>query len=271
MRSKIHFITTTSSIEGHPIEKYLGLVTSQSVQGTDIFSDISAGWRDVFGGYSTSYQKKLKLMENRVLAELKLQASQIGANAIIGLKLDFDEISGKGKGMLMLTAQGTAVWIITGEQAINEAELKVVHYKELDYEIGRHRILKESDSSKFRVEEINDIAELANFQIDAFDKVISFIYNEPISLKEHSEMLMEYMSNVSMLSISVHIKSEHFLDTSHHSFKKLQYLLGLVDWFDTQVIFITRAGTAHNSSSASASFTWISTDCLLRKFFKRTI
>lgn len=91
---QIQLITTTTNVEGWSIEKYFGIVTNQVVIGTDLFKDIFASWRDVFGGNVKSYQKELEKLENIALNELKRKASQKGANVIIGLRLDFDEISG---------------------------------------------------------------------------------------------------------------------------------------------------------------------------------
>lgn len=103
------FITTTNSIENHKVEKYYGVVAANVVIGTNIFSDISASFTDFFGGRSESYQNKLQLIYKEVTAELEQKAYRIGANCILGLKIDFDEISGGGKSMFMVSAYGTAI------------------------------------------------------------------------------------------------------------------------------------------------------------------
>ena len=103
------FVSTTSSIANMTIEKHIDLVSANIVIGSNMFSDIAASFTDLFGGQSKSYQNKLKGINNQVIDELKLQASNIGANAIIGLKINFDEISGGGKSMFMVSAVGTAV------------------------------------------------------------------------------------------------------------------------------------------------------------------
>lgn len=103
------FITTTNNVEGIRIRQYLRPVSAHIVAGTDIFSDFAASVRDVFGGRSESYQRQLSSIYNEAIDRLKLEASEIGANGILGLKIDIDEISGKGKSMFMITALGTAV------------------------------------------------------------------------------------------------------------------------------------------------------------------
>ena len=101
-------ITTTPTIEGHPIKAYLGAINVNVVIGTNLFSDFAASLTDVFGGNSGSYQRKMDSMYESAQKELEKKAMRMGANAIVGFKADFDEISGKGKSMFMLSATGTA-------------------------------------------------------------------------------------------------------------------------------------------------------------------
>ena len=104
-------VTTTNSIENAEIEKYIDLISTNVVIGTNFFSDFGASLTDFFGGYSDSYQNKLQKIYSSAIDNLKQKAANMGANAILGLKIDFDEISGKGKSMFMISAIGTAVII----------------------------------------------------------------------------------------------------------------------------------------------------------------
>ena len=101
-------ITVTNNIESCPIEKYLDSICANVVIGTNIFSDIAASFSDFFGGHSGSYKSKLELIYNEATKELKKKAIKLGANAIVGFSVDFDEISGGGKSMFMISASGTA-------------------------------------------------------------------------------------------------------------------------------------------------------------------
>lgn len=103
-------ITTTSTIEGHPVQEYLGIVNAQSIIGANIFKDFLGGLRDVFGGRSKTYEKVLEQAKEDALRELAEKAQQLGANAIIGVDLDFETVGGGGS-MLMVIASGTAVKI----------------------------------------------------------------------------------------------------------------------------------------------------------------
>lgn len=102
-------VTSTNDIKDHKITEYIGLVNANIVVGANLISDWFASWTDVLGGYSNSYQSKLDEIYNKALNELKFKAAKNGANALLGVHFDFDEISGKGKSMFMVTAFGTAV------------------------------------------------------------------------------------------------------------------------------------------------------------------
>ena len=110
-------VLTTSTIEGVSIKKYLKPVSSHLVAGTNLFSDFAASLTDIFGGRSDSYQKQLSSLYIEAIERLKHKAFELGANCVIGLKMDFEEISGKGKSMFMITAIGTAVIIEKNERS----------------------------------------------------------------------------------------------------------------------------------------------------------
>lgn len=103
-------ITTTPTIEGRVITEYNGIVFSEVIVGVNIIKDISAGLRNVFGGRSGSYEKELRSAQREALKELEDRATSLGANAIVGMKLDY-EILGADNGMLMVVGSGTAVTI----------------------------------------------------------------------------------------------------------------------------------------------------------------
>lgn len=102
-------VTTTSTVDGLKIKRYLKPVSAHIVAGTNLFSDFFASFSDVFGGRSQTYQKQLASLYNEATERIKFAAYELGANCIVGLSIDMDEISGKGKSMFMLTAIGTAV------------------------------------------------------------------------------------------------------------------------------------------------------------------
>lgn len=101
-------ITTTPSVEGKQIQSYLGIVAGEAILGANIFKDIFAGIRDIVGGRSAAYERELVRARSVALQELEHNAAALGANAIVGVDLDY-EVIGKGGSMLMVSASGTAV------------------------------------------------------------------------------------------------------------------------------------------------------------------
>ena len=102
-------VTTAPTLENYKIIDTIDIVTSETVFGMNIFRDFFAGITDFFGGRSEASQKILRDARKLCILELKKEAYRAGGNAVIGVDLDYSEISGKGKGMLFLVASGTAV------------------------------------------------------------------------------------------------------------------------------------------------------------------
>lgn len=100
-------ITTTHSIEGKKITAYHGLVSGEAILGANIFKDFFAGIRDIVGGRSAAYEQELRKAKDIAVEEMKQQARSMGANAVIGVDLDYETV-GSGT-MLMVSASGTAV------------------------------------------------------------------------------------------------------------------------------------------------------------------
>lgn len=103
-------ITTTNQIEGYKVTKYLGIATGETIIGANLFKDFMAGIRDIVGGRSNSYEQVLREAKDTALFEMQQRAHAVGANAVIGIDLDYETV-GSGGSMLMVTASGTAVLI----------------------------------------------------------------------------------------------------------------------------------------------------------------
>ena len=103
-------MTTTNKFEGSVIQQYLGIITGEAILGANIFKDIFAGIRDIVGGRSASYEKELQEARRIAFSELEEKAAQLGANAIIGIDIDYETIGDRGS-MLMVSVTGTAVII----------------------------------------------------------------------------------------------------------------------------------------------------------------
>lgn len=101
-------LTTTNSIEGKKVLEYKAIVTGETIIGANFVKDFFAGIRDIVGGRSSSYERVLREAKDSAITEMIERAKTFGANAIIGIDLDYETL-GTGNGMIMVTASGTAV------------------------------------------------------------------------------------------------------------------------------------------------------------------
>ena len=101
-------MTTTPSLEGRRIFAYRGVIAGEAILGANLFKDLFAGIRDLVGGRSGTYEKELRKAREIALRELAAQAEELGANAVVGIDIDY-EVLGEKNGMLMVSASGTAV------------------------------------------------------------------------------------------------------------------------------------------------------------------
>lgn len=101
-------ITTTPSVDGAKITQYLGVVCGEVISGVNFVKDFAAGLTNIFGGRSDSYEEELVDAREQALKELEERAEELGANAVVGVDVDY-EVLGQGGNMLMVSASGTAV------------------------------------------------------------------------------------------------------------------------------------------------------------------
>ena len=99
-------VTTTPTIEGKPIKQYLGIVTGEAILGAHLVKDLFASITDIVGGRSAAYEKELTRARDIALREMEENAKNVGANAIVGIDLDYETVR---QGMLMVSVSGTAV------------------------------------------------------------------------------------------------------------------------------------------------------------------
>jgi uncharacterized protein YbjQ (UPF0145 family) len=129
-------LVTTNNVEGYKVVKYISPVTANVVIGTNIINDLFAGFSDFFGGRSNTYQDRFSEMYDLAIEELREEGKKKGANCILGVKIDLDQISGKGMQMFMLNAIGTAVIIKTEEEYI---EIKNNEKKEAENKMKKEK------------------------------------------------------------------------------------------------------------------------------------
>lgn len=106
-------ITTTPQVQGAEIAQYYGIVTGEAILGANIFKDFFAGIRDIVGGRSAAYEQELRKARDTAIDEMVFEAEALGANAVVGVDLDYETIQvGRGGNMLMVSASGTAVRLV---------------------------------------------------------------------------------------------------------------------------------------------------------------
>jgi uncharacterized protein YbjQ (UPF0145 family) len=101
--------TTTGSVEGRKIEAYLGIVAGEAILGANFFKDFFASMSDIFGGRSSTYEKEFIKARTMALEQVTAAAAELGANAVVGIDLDYQVIGGDNKTLLMVSVNGTAV------------------------------------------------------------------------------------------------------------------------------------------------------------------
>lgn len=101
-------VSTTPTLEGHPIQEYKGIVVGEVIVGANLFRDLFANIRDIVGGRSGSYERILQKARDEAIEELQAEAAARGCNAVVGVDLDYEVVGDTGS-MLMVSASGTAV------------------------------------------------------------------------------------------------------------------------------------------------------------------
>ena len=171
-------ITTTNTVDNYEVKEYLGVVTANFVAGTDFINDFFASMSDFFGGTSGTYKSEMDKLYERAKCAIETEAINKGANAILGYKVDFDEISGKGKSMFMISVSGTAVKLVrhTNRYEIYKKLYDLYQFKECgiisdeQYETEKNNILylyEENINSEIeKIKDYNDIQEYKRKQIE---------------------------------------------------------------------------------------------------------
>lgn len=139
---------TTPIIDGMPIEKYFGIVTANQVAGTGFFTDLTASFSDLFGGNSGAYRESMNNLCKDVTECLKEKAAELGANAIIGVSIDYDSISAKSMSMFMVSIQGTAVRISNSTAEIHETKENEISWDKLNLAYHKRKIKRKIESSE---------------------------------------------------------------------------------------------------------------------------
>jgi uncharacterized protein YbjQ (UPF0145 family)/CDGSH-type Zn-finger protein len=198
-------VTTTSTIDGLKIKRYIKPVSAHIVAGTNLFSDFFASFSDVFGGRSQTYQKQLASLYNEATERIKVAAYELGANCIVGFSIDMDEISGKGKSMFMLTAIGTAVILEkeiiekTSFQKSNE-KLENVGVDRINVLRSKKAIIRKATSGMLTLDDetwsfitANQVHEVFQFLLQKFSEAFANDQLSPGTSENFYRLLLGYV------------------------------------------------------------------------------
>jgi uncharacterized protein YbjQ (UPF0145 family) len=198
MNQKI-LISTTNSIEGMEIERYFDLISTNVVLGTNVFSDIGASFSDFFGGTSDIYQSKLEKIYKAALDKLRQKAKNLSANGVVGVSIDFDEISGGGKSMFMISVTGMAVRLKSLKKSMDsEGEKKlVVQPEDLEMVVNKLKVISKVKSKKvldvsdweFLIE--NPVSEIIS---DLLDVYLEAFKHKTYAVSDSEQTLRKYFS-----------------------------------------------------------------------------
>lgn len=204
LNSKNILVSTTSSIEGVKILRHVEPISSHIVLGTNIFSDFLGSFTDVFGGQSNSYQKKLSAIYKDAISNIKEACLKVGGNCVLGLKIDIDEISGKGKSMFMISAIGTAA-IVENKSRINKNQENIsekISVDEINNLRYKNSIIKSANNNKLHLKNetwnfitANRMIEVFPFLLRKFSSLIVESYPKT-DVEEFKEKLKIYIENL---------------------------------------------------------------------------
>jgi uncharacterized protein YbjQ (UPF0145 family) len=189
MRRSDIVVTTTSALEGYTVSTYRGVVSAHVVAGTGLFSDVFASFSDVFGGRSQSYQKQLASINDEVIGLLRDKAKALGANCVLGLRIDHDEVSGGGKSMFMVTATGTATSVerdSAGRPASEVDSSGPLGPDEIKALIRKQQLVESAEQGKLKLDEEtweflyrNQVAEVAPTILAGVEEALTVPHKYP--------------------------------------------------------------------------------------------
>ena len=201
MREEQVKVTTTQGFDGVKIVKYFGPITAHVTIGMNIFKDLSSAITDFWGGRSKAYQNTLQEINNEAIIELRHKAWDLGANCVVGLKVDTDEIAAQGKSMLMVTAVGTAAIADFKSKEINEEDMTAPWLSQESFRViaRKNSYIYAASQGKLKPDEPfwdfvirYQLDELAPQILDEYESRIEYLMNP----KEVDSQVMEYFQNL---------------------------------------------------------------------------
>lgn len=245
MKEKNVKVTTTTGFDDIKIIEYLEPITAHVVVGMNFFKDFLSGFTDFFGGKSSSYQDTLSSINEEVINKLRKKAYSIGANCVVGLKIDNDEISAQGKSMMMVTAMGTAARANFKSESTDlktDKKLKSIDIKFLNLLNLKRQYLERFKNNELKIDEkfwefikTNKVHELSKFVIDEFENALNTWQEfEREKLNKLKTNTLEYFSIINSEFASKELynklKEEELSELARENIIKITIGTNLIDY-----------------------------------------
>lgn len=247
-------ITVTHNIEGGCIEKYIDTICTNVVLGTNVFSDIVASFSDFFGGFSGTYRNKLELIYDEAKKGLMKKAQDMGANAIVGFNVDFDEISGGGKSMFMISASGTACVIKKVDNDNENSFFDRIPNEILDIELKKFQIKKRLTQGWFLDDEAiqflmeHPIPEIVRELLNIYLMVVQDNEKNGYITYEGGEKILNFVPEYVKL-LPVESILNHIYTTLENKPARLNYFVKTCNLFSTKHILELAKKNIHSAIS----------------------
>jgi uncharacterized protein YbjQ (UPF0145 family) len=201
-------VTTTDSLQGWEIVNYLQPIYSNLIVGANFFSDFGASFTDIFGGRATRYEKNIQMLNEKAVDILKSKALALGANCILGMKVDVDEVSGKNMQMFMITAWGTAVLAKNSSNPLNNTNNKEIDKEKINEQANIIRLAAESLKTDFKLT-LKDLQIIVDTKSSEFKDILFSKYKKLNSVnfsdEDYKQVTKLYNDYFSFLDASLSI------------------------------------------------------------------
>jgi uncharacterized protein YbjQ (UPF0145 family) len=231
-------VTTLGPPDGWTVQEHLGVVTAHVVAGTGFLSDFVAGLTDFFGGRSGTYQRQLAVIESEAVNQIWLQAVRRGANWVVGVRLDFDQLSGKNMQMLMVSALGTAILARqASDSAVNQVKDPAFPWGALRSRVERQELLEHIHAGRLRLDK-DTWGALSEHRIaDAVPAVVRSVQQDPDP--ELRKRALEFFQCIPLPTLQ-HRLHQLIIDSPDLESTAIGFIVGLsavdLPWVDTQLV-----------------------------------
>jgi len=224
--------TTSDNFKSNEIEKYFGLIDSHIVIGANLFKDVFASFRDIFGGQTKGYKKEIAKLKKAALDELETKAKKIGANAVIAIKVDLDEISGGAKSMFMYNISGTAIKLKGNyTNAQNDVDIDTLNKEEFEELRQKIKITEKILSNNNIVKDVSTVSRYNYWNEELYSRYCKTFFSD-------QKQQFEFYDYIKQVPPKYYINRflENLDTLKSKQFTEILNSLELQNWYDKDLI-----------------------------------